>query len=70
MDSYLENVQKDEGIDQDKLPEKLLDQLREFNIDEATVIAKQMLFKSIKQYDADFMDDVENYYKDHFNTIE
>ena len=70
MDSYLENVLTDEGIDQDKLPEELLDQLLSFNMDEATVIAKQMLFKSIKQYDADFMDDVENYYMDHFNTIE
>tara|TARA_R110002167_G_scaffold126654_2_gene307632 strand:+ start:486 stop:1550 length:1065 start_codon:yes stop_codon:yes gene_type:complete len=70
MDSYLENVLKDEGIDQGKLPKELLDQLREFNIDEETVIAKQMLFKSIKQYDTDFMDDVENYYMDHFNTIE
>ena len=70
MDFYLENVLKDEGVNQDKLPQELLDQLLGFNIDETKVTAKQILFKSIKQYDTDFMKDVENYYMDHFNTIE
>ena len=69
MDFYLENVLKDEGVNQDKLPQELLDQLLSFNIDKTTVTAKQMLFKSIKQYDTDFDKDIEEFFIDHYESM-
>jgi len=55
--------------------ESLLKKLKSFDIetlnssDKAAQEAKQMLFKSIKQYDPNFMDSVEDFYSDHFDTF-
>ena len=76
MDFYLESILKDgeidpaSNIDKDKISQSTLDNLLEIKNSDVGETAKYMLFKSIKQHDADFMDDVENYYMDHFNTIE
>ena len=76
MDFYLESILKDgkidpaSNIDKDKISQSMLDDLLEIKNSDVGETAKYMLFKSIKQHDADFMDDVKNYYMDHFNTIE
>tara|TARA_R100001440_G_scaffold75529_1_gene103009 strand:- start:4602 stop:5657 length:1056 start_codon:yes stop_codon:yes gene_type:complete len=70
MDYYLSKSLDDGSINQEGMSEKLIKTLQNFDFNAASLAAKQSLFKSIKQYDTDFMQDVEDFYNDYFNTFE
>lgn len=68
MDYYLSNLLDDGTISQAEMPKELIETLKNFSFNETSEAAKQSLFKSIKQYDTDFLDDVKDFYNDYFNT--
>tara|TARA_R100001015_G_C4623726_1_gene181624 strand:+ start:1069 stop:2127 length:1059 start_codon:yes stop_codon:yes gene_type:complete len=70
MDYYLSKLLDDGSINQEGMSEKLIKTLQNFDFNAASLAAKQSLFKSIKQYDTDFLQDVEDFYNDYFNTFE
>ena len=69
MDYYLSNLLDDGTISQAEMPRELIETLKNFSFNETTEAAKQSLFKSVKQYDTDFLEDVKEFYNDYFNTF-
>ena len=69
MDYYLSNLLDDGTISQAEMPKELIETLKNFSFNETTEAAKQSLFKSVKQYDTDFLEDVKEFYNDYFNTF-
>tara|TARA_R110002020_G_scaffold111536_2_gene257275 strand:+ start:1456 stop:2535 length:1080 start_codon:yes stop_codon:yes gene_type:complete len=70
MDYYLNLALQDvDDLGPENVSESLIKKLKNFNIDDATETAKQILFKSVKQEDPYFMDSVEDFYEDHFDTF-